>query len=192
MKKILVLDVGGVLASNLSPSLWQQLAALGQCEEQLLYAAYKEEMSEKLWCGHYIEAEWWNWLAARGIAVRNEQRAALIATHLRPLPALDKLAAWAKQCSILIMSNHRSEWLLPLLEPHVSALQAIHISDQAGLRKPDPRWFQKINATLERPCDVMFVDDSLKNVHAAQACGWLALRADQHGEWVKQIDEWLH
>lgn len=192
MNKTLVLDAGGVLATNLSPGLWQQLSDIGQCEQQALYAAYKQEISDDLWRGACTEQQWWEWLSARGIRLSDEQRATLIAGQLRPLPALNKLKAWSVGCKLVIMSNHRSEWLLPLLEPLLSSLHAVHISDQAGLRKPDPLWFEQIDNTLERPADIVFVDDSLKNLQAAERYGWRTLLADEQGLWIKMIDEWLN
>jgi len=190
MRKTLVLDVGGVLASNLSPRLWQQLASIGSCDEQSLYAKYKEEVSKKLWCGHITEQQWWEWLAARGVNVSTEQRATLIEGHLKPLPALELLPTWSKLCSIVIMSNHRSEWLNRLLNPYLSYIDHIHVSDQAGLCKPSMEWFQLIDQQIDT--SIHFIDDSEKNIRAAQQLGWQTTLADEHGLWTTVIDEWLH
>lgn len=192
MNKTLILDVGGVLASNLTPTLWEQLAHLGDCQQHTLYAAYKSELSEKLWCGQCTEEEWRAWLADKGITLSLEQSNGLIAKHLRPLPAISKLEQWAKLCDIIIMSNHRSEWLLPLLEPYRAYLSNVHISDRAGRCKPDHQWFQSVDHLIPRPSKIMFVDDSRKNIVAAQRCGWNTILADEEGSWTRAIDEWLH
>jgi len=189
MRKTLVLDVGGVLASNLSPSLWKQLSSIGSCDEQQLYTEYKEEISRKLWCGQITEQQWWEWLSARGVEVAAEQRADLIAGHLRPLPALERLPVWSKLCHIIIMSNHRTEWLNPLLNPYRSYIHNIHISDQAGMCKPSNEWFQRLDQQMNGP--IHFVDDSEKNIRAAQQLGWQTTLADEHGMWTAIIDEWL-
>src|SRR5690606_34256633 len=120
MNKTLVLDVGGVLASNLTPGLWEQLASIGSCDQKHLYADYKEEVSEKLWCGQISEEQWWEWLSDRGVIVAEEQRSNLITNHLKPLPALELLPAWSQRCDIVIMSNHRTE----RSEEHTSELQS--------------------------------------------------------------------
>lgn len=192
MNKILVLDVGGVLATNLTPSLWEQLALMADGDHHTLYAAYKAELSQKLWTGQCTEEQWRLWLANRGIALELEQSNELIAKHLRPLPAMNKLEQWAKMCNIIIMSNHRSEWLLPVLQPYTSYFTDIHISNIAGRCKPDPQWFQAIDESFSRPCQILFVDDSNKNINAAQLCGWKTVLADEEGNWTKSIDEWLH
>lgn len=190
MRKTLVLDVGGVLASNLSPGLWQQLSSIGRCEEQLLYAQYKEEISRKLWCGEITELQWWEWLAARGVEVSAELRPHLIASYLQPLPALELLPQWSKLCRIIIMSNHRTEWLNPLLQPYQSYIESIYISDQVGMCKPSSEWFHHIDKQIHGP--IHFVDDSEKNISAAMQLGWQTTLADKHGNWTAAIDEWLH
>lgn len=192
MDKTLVLDVGGVLASNLSPGLWEQLSYIGQCEQQRLYAAYKQEISGRLWVGEVTERQWWEWLSARGINVASELRASLIAQHLTPLPALNKLPQWAERCRIFIMSNHRTEWLQPLLAPYLPYIERLHISDQDRLSKPDPAWFQHVDQHISKPSSVRFVDDSERNLAAAAHIGWHATLADSAGNWTSEVDEWLH
>lgn len=190
-KKLLVMDVGGVLATNLSPNMWLQLAQIGQCDHEWLYTAYKQEISKKLWCGDISEAYFWQWLKEKGIELDEQARTSLIHDNLIPLPSLKNVARWSQQCSIIIMSNHRSEWLMPLLAPYADYFLAVHISDQAGLCKPDLRWFKQLQRGLESDKSIMFIDDSIKNVHAAQQCGWQAVHANQAGSWTATVDEWL-
>jgi len=189
MNKTLVLDVGGVLASNLTPGLWEQLASIGSCDQKHLYADYKDEVSEKLWCGQISEEQWWEWLSDRGVIVAEEQRSNLITNHLKPLPALELLPAWSQRCDIVIMSNHRTEWLSPLLSHSRAYIKNCFISDQAGMYKPSLDWFRLVDQHISTP--VHFVDDSEKNISAAKQLGWQTTIADKHGKWTAAIDEWL-
>jgi HAD superfamily hydrolase (TIGR01509 family) len=50
----------------------------------------------------------------------------------------------------------------------------MHYAADLGAAKPDPLFYQKVQARLPvaSPGDVLFLDDSVKNVEAAKAFGW--------------------
>ena len=57
--------------------------------------------------------------------------------------------------------------------------QAIHYAADYGLSKPDPGFFRAVtDRTGHEPESLLLIDDSLKNVESARACGWLTLHWD--------------
>lgn len=57
--------------------------------------------------------------------------------------------------------------------------QAIHYAADYGLSKPDPAFFRAVaDRTGHEPKGLLLIDDSLKNIESARACGWLTLHWD--------------
>jgi len=187
MKNILVLDVGGVLATNLTPRLWQDLAHLANTSLDTMYASYKKEISKKLWTGECSEAQFWQWLESYGVQLSVSNQRQLITEALQPLPALDYLEQWSKLADIYIMSNHLSDWLQPLLAPYQSYIKSTHVSDQIRLSKPNSKWFQLLHEQFIDASSVWFVDDSANNIAAAESLGWHSLLADQNQDWITTL-----
>ncbi|MCR8656347.1 HAD-IA family hydrolase [Paenibacillus endoradicis] len=191
MKNILVLDVGGVLATNLTPRLWQDLANLANISVDTMYASYKNEISKKLWTGECTEGEFWQWLESYGVQLTRDSQRQLITQALQPLPALDYLEYWSKLADIHIMSNHLSDWLQPLLAPYQPYIKWTHVSDQIRLSKPNPKWFQLLHEQFIEGSSIWFVDDSASNILAAKSLGWHTLLADQSQEWIATLSTQL-
>ncbi|URN93507.1 MAG: haloacid dehalogenase [Candidatus Pristimantibacillus lignocellulolyticus] len=191
MRNILVLDVGGVLATNLTPRLWQDLADLSNTSIDTMYASYKQEISKQLWTGQCTEKQFWQWLASYGVQLSVSDQRRLITQALQPLPALDYLERWSKLADIYIMSNHLNDWLQPLLAPYLPYIKSIHVSDQVRLSKPNPKWFQLLHEQFTDVSSIWFVDDSSNNIAVAQTIGWNVLLADQNHDWIATLTEQL-
>ncbi|MGK9251225.1 HAD family hydrolase [Paenibacillus humicus] len=187
----LVLDAGGVLVSNLTPSMWQELAEISGHAFGELRDRYKRDIAGRLWTGEHPEAEFYRWIAGfvPGWAEADAER--LLRSHLQPLPALERLPELARLADVHLLSNHVSGWLRPVLEPASEWLSSITISCEEGLSKPDPALLERCAGKLEPGAPVLFADDSPRNVAAAEAFGWHALLADEDGLWVDAAAERL-
>ena len=65
----------------------------------------------------------------------------------------------------------------------------VFLSFQLGAEKPAPEVFEKVAAGLGvAPNDILFLDDSEVNCEAARACGFHALVAGAHSDWLKYFD----
>ncbi|GAB3256010.1 HAD family hydrolase [Arthrobacter pigmenti] len=71
----------------------------------------------------------------------------------------------------------------PVAAPVIKRLEAVIVSGEEGLTKPDPEIFRRLLETYAlRPEATVFIDDSVSNVEAAQSLGFVALQfvgADQ-------------
>ncbi|WP_219838429.1 GNAT family N-acetyltransferase [Paenibacillus sp. R14(2021)] len=187
----LILDAGGVLVTNLTPAYWQELADAAFLTYEEIRTAYRADIRGRLWTGELTEGEFWDWLQARCPGVEIRLAKELLNQHLSPLPGYHCLPRWSELADIHILSNHRAEWLLPLLEDAKPYLRSITISSDAGMSKPDEGIFALANTQVIQEAPIMFVDDSGNNLEAAGRLGWKTLLADSGGAWIQHVNAWL-
>ncbi|GGD49448.1 hypothetical protein GCM10010911_03710 [Paenibacillus nasutitermitis] len=186
MKPQLVLDAGGVLVANLSPLFWQQIAGEPAAYDQLVQT-YQLELREDLWNGKAAEPAFWHWLRQQLPQLQEHQARRLLHMNIQPLPAMKLIPEWHEVFDIHLLSNHRSEWLLPLLSPVRHCFSSMTISSQFGSSKPAPAIFAHTASLLPPGSRVLYIDDQLHNLPPAESLGWSTLQADNGGRWVRQV-----
>jgi FMN phosphatase YigB (HAD superfamily) len=188
----LILDIAGVLVSNLSPLFWKQIAALSEkVSYELLKERFKADLRVDFWSGRIAEEEFWEWLIQFCPTLNIKEARILLNNNLIALPALDHLTQWSQYADIHLLSNHRMEWLKPLLksiEPHI---QSCTISSEVGFCKPDIRIYEILNSLLNSSKPILFVDDQEKNLLPATKLGWSTLHADSQGNWIEHVTSYL-
>lgn len=187
----LILDVGGVLGTNLT-LFWHELAASASLTFEEVRRRYKQELRDKLWTGHISEPGFFDWACSLPSSMNESEARSLMLSCLRPLPAYELLPAWSNAYDLHILSNHRSEWLTPFLEPVRPYLRTVTISSEAGCAKPSPDIYKLAAAGLPEGAPILFVDDAEHNLTAAAAHGWQTLLADPDGQWVHQLPRQAH
>lgn len=183
----LVLDIGGVLATNLSPLFWHKLAEAAGMGADNLYADYKRQVSKQLWTGLLTEKAFWEWLQAQLPAVSSEQAKRYLSDSLTALPAMNKLAAWSERADLHILSNHVAEWVNPLLMPVRHHLSTVTLSSEIGMKKPSTDIYAYVSGLLTQDSPIVFVDDQHSNLRQAEQHGWQTLLADEDGHWINKI-----
>lgn len=183
----LVLDIGGVLATNLSPLFWQLIAAEAAVSEDALYEAYKRQVSEQLWTGSLSEEQFLSWIKVQAPNIQAQQARAFIDRSLQPLPAIEKIAEWSLLADIHLLSNHLPAWVEPIVNPINKYLKSITISSETGLRKPHPEIYRRVAGHLPKDTVVLFVDDQHKNLKQAASLGWRTLLADEDSRWISMV-----
>lgn len=164
---VVVLDVHGVV---LNKPLGDFIVDVGERSGEggvELLARWRRELRVPFWEGRLDEAELWAALApGRDPAELRDELESRYARGPLYRTVLDgDTRTW-------LLSNHRSDWLLPRLERFGLAerFQRVLVSDRIGAAKPSPRAFDEV-AALGRTSSVCFVDDQTANVDAARACG---------------------
>lgn len=84
----LVLDAGGVLATNMSPGFWHSVAVEAKLPMEHIYRIYKSEVSHRLWTDQVTEEVFWKWLQKKAPLVEESKVKGFIADCLKPLPAV--------------------------------------------------------------------------------------------------------
>ncbi|MEC0089502.1 HAD family hydrolase [Paenibacillus macquariensis] len=192
IKYQLVLDVAGVIVTNLSPTYWVEMSALSGVSYEFLHNQFKHEIRELLWTGKISEEEFWEWIIRQCPSIETHEAQSMLYKHLRTLPAFDYIPGWSEVADIHLLSNHRQEWLEPLLEPIWPYLKSITISSSVGLCKPRPEIYTIVNAKLDPMLQVMYIDDQDKNMKPAKELSWNTLTADIEGKWLEQVKQMLY
>ncbi|TXK84197.1 HAD-IA family hydrolase [Paenibacillus sp. N3.4] len=186
IKKELILDFAGVLATNFSPFFWQELSEESKTSYEML-VQFKKEIREELWTGKVSEGEFWAQLCKQFPAIKRDKAKAILISNIKPLPAIREVATWSEYANIHIVSNHRIEWIQPIIKPIESYVRSITISSQVGYCKPESEIFTLVKMQLSNECNVLFVDDQEKNFKEAKELGWNTLLADENGNWIERI-----
>ncbi len=88
-----------------------------------------------------------------------------------PLPALLK-----PRYRLLLLSNTNAlhaRQFVPQFADVLAPFDALVLSHEVGVRKPDPRIYEHCRRLAGRPAaECLFIDDLPTNVDAALACGW--------------------
>jgi putative hydrolase of the HAD superfamily len=180
-QRVVVFDVGGVIAR------WQPLELM----RQHLPALDPQDAFVQVFQGWAPHADWWQFdlghIDAEGLALRISQRSGLdlqalrslvhgIPTHLQPMPEslalIDTVRAAGHRLAVL--SNMPAPFA-DHLEQHAcfAAFEQRVWSGRVGLVKPQAAIYQHVQAQMgAEPEDLVFLDDHLGNVEAAQRLGW--------------------
>lgn len=189
VKVQLVLDVGGVLLSNLTPNFWTQLVERTGVDHAEIRARYKSEIRDDLWSGAVEEPQFWKWMNQYCPSLTEEEGRSMIMDNLVPLASLERLVQWRQLADIHILSNHRTEWLDPKLASHAQHFTSMTVSSHAGSFKPNRSIYQHAAAAIgDAEGPILFVDDSASNLQQAESLGWSVLLADQAGEWLDKVE----
>lgn len=186
--KLLLLDAGGVLVTEPIPQLLRLLSATGNRDLADLSRYYRDEVSGRLWASDLSEQEFWRRMVARSESVVTPELARdFFLAALKPLPAWHRVGQWGRQAHVGVLSNHLKEWLRPLLPPNLDH-RLVWISSITKAVKPAPAAYDEAADLAKAGWDVLFVDDRLDNVVAAQASGIRSFVAEPG--WEAIVDAW--
>lgn len=93
---------------------------------------------------------------------------------------------------LVVISNHRHEWLLPVLRSHNLGqfIDSIYVSDVTGQVKPSLTAYATALGGDIDSC-VGYIDDKEANVCAVETLGIRGRVADPRGEWTRTVEDWL-
>ncbi|MEM7501248.1 MAG: hypothetical protein AAF417_04370 [Pseudomonadota bacterium] len=188
--KLLVLDGQGVVFDAPFQRFLRSFARDNDVDDGAVIGRWEAGLRLEAWTGSIDDAALWNALAGKRVSL-SRTMASLSATY-RPGPVATYLSTWSELVPIWLLSNHRSNWLLPRLDEMNLArrFQRLLISDKTGVVKPDPNAFQQPIA--EAPADqVLFVDDQAHNTAVAEKLGLSAIHASPARDWVTEVDRRL-
>jgi putative hydrolase of the HAD superfamily len=151
------------------------LQALGDVDSQLLLehgqittAEYRRRMLEPLGLDPAAQERLFARLFEPGNRIDSEMRAMLIALKAAGyrLGLLSNAGDWLRQDLGTLFA----------IDGQGRLFDAIVISAEVGVRKPDPRIYRIALERIScRPAECVFIDDQLKNVEAARALGMCAV-----------------
>jgi len=161
---VVVVDAHGVVFNNPFPGFLRSIGERGGIGGDEMLRRWRARWRRPFWEGAISEAQMWEAIAPEFDPgeLRNELEARydrgpwfeFVQRHDGPM--------W-------LLSNHRTDWLLPRLDRFAVAdrFERVLVSDALGAAKPSAAAF----AALRTRNDVVFFDDSACNVNAARALG---------------------
>ncbi|WP_420036087.1 HAD-IA family hydrolase [Streptomyces sp. cg28] len=192
----LVLDFGGVLTTPLLPAVLAFEQREGLAEGACITALYLNEegvrRTRDLERGAITQDEW-NAHAAAALGVPADNLMGRIFADLKPERALIDAAAAARRAGIKvgILSNSvgLSPWNLYAGYDLDSLYDAVVISEQLGLRKPDAAIFEAVLKQLDTAAEhSVFVDDTADYLQPAADLGFSTVHATDPQQTVAQLE----
>ncbi len=198
-RKGLVLDFGGVLTTPLVPAALAFEKRQGLPEGTLLTALYLNEdmirRTEELERGTITQTQW-NSEAAERIGIPSDNLMGRIFADLRPDATVIAAAAAARRAGVKvgILSNSvgTGPWDLYAGHDLAAGFDAVVISEQHGLRKPEPEIFHLLLKMLDLPADAcVFVDDTEKYLAPAAELGFATVHAKEPRQTITELEALL-
>jgi FMN phosphatase YigB (HAD superfamily) len=186
-KPQLILDIGGVLVTDLTEGFWGWVAGTAGVPEDQVLMWFRQDVRLALWTGAITEGQFWTQLATRFPTIDPGAARTALRAHLQPLPAMTHLADWARLADIHLLSNHRREWITPVLGPIMHHVRSVTISSVVGCCKPHPDIYAVTAAKVLPGSLTVFVDNQHQNLLPAKALGWRIVYADTGGTWMHAL-----
>ncbi len=183
----LVLDVGGVLATDLD-LFWEELVNQAGLPYDKIRAIYKTEIREQLWQGDISERAFWQWLSYTFPKINLDYLQIAMQKSLVELEGIQHVDKWSTVSDIHILSNHRSEWLQPVIDRLHPFLTSTTVSADVGVAKPNPEIYNICNDQLDPDRPIVFVDNKKENLSPAVELGWQTIHADPSNKWITKVD----
>ncbi|WP_338708545.1 haloacid dehalogenase [Paenibacillus amylolyticus] len=186
----IVLDIAGVLLSNMSLTCWKDMSEETNLSAESLKVHFAG-IKRKLWTGMMREEEFWQSLKEMYPELSISRAKDILYNSIVPLPAAQYLERWSEFADIHLLSNHCKGWIEPNLSCLSSFTKSVTISNQVGLCKREIEIYQRVKTLLAAGEEVLFIDDQEKNLHSAKLLGWKTLLADEEGDWVNEVESLL-
>ena len=164
---MLALDAHGVVFNNPLPYFLAELGARSELGVNRFKRRWRSTWRIPFWEGRITEDEMW---AAIAPGVEPTCLRADLERRYRPGPWFDFVVR--HDGPVWLLTNHRTDWLLPRLDRFGIAdrFERVIVSDRLGVAKPDPAVFAPLIEAM-RDHALCFIDDSPANVAAARAVG---------------------
>ena len=190
-------DLGGVIVRTEFQAPRQHLAeSLGMEYEDLIKLVFESETSQKASIGLISEDEHWAAVMRRLHLPESETRAVrdeFFAGDIIDLDLLDFMRGLRRQVKVGLISNAWSglrPWIVS--KKFEDAFEAMIISAEAGVMKPDARIYQIAFEKLDvAPAESVFLDDFLENVEGARIVGMQAIHFTRPEQALKDLKQLL-
>ncbi len=191
MTKIqLVLDIGGVLATDLD-LFWDELVLQANLPYNDIRTLYRNEIRKKLWHGEISEKAFWQWLVTTFPKIDLNYLQNVLPDSLVELEGLHHVKSWSTFADIHILSNHRTEWVKPIIDQLQPFVKSVTVSAEVSVAKPNLPIYQICRQNLDTHLPVLFVDNKKENLEPAQQLGWETILADKENVWIDKVNSRL-
>lgn len=173
MIKAVIFDFSGVIASP-GYIRWVSEFIPELNNKKELY----EEAFKKLDLGTYSKSEFEDFLSAESGIPKEEIWPNVLNGVMVYEGTIEIIRELKRKNKIALLSNYSHEALLEIMEKNklFEHFEEIFISSHHGIAKPEAAFYNKIIDKLNlKPEEIVFVDDSLKNVEKANELGMVGI-----------------
>jgi putative hydrolase of the HAD superfamily len=192
-RDLVVLDVGGVLFTDITISLMRTVVQATSCTEEAVSGAF-EPLEKDLWCGLISTDQFWRAFGDKLNCHLDSNFWDEECVKLqKPLLSEQSLSYLLAKCDVALLTNHRTEWLFPALKEVrlKDSFCPIVVSAIEGCMKPDPRIYEVIDNVLPRHYGRrLFIDDRPINLKPAEHLGYQVMLADPRQDWETAVVKW--
>jgi glucose-1-phosphatase len=192
-ERTLLLDACGVVLGEPMAPLFRAVAASSGLSPAAVGQLFRQRFRDDLWAGRMDETSFWTSLAtACGLERAPAVWRTVVDESMRAMPVVRRLPSWGGKARLVLISNHRHEWLVPRLDALALTghFSEVAISSITGAVKPDQAAYDRLLGGTDL-AQTRYVDDKPANVDAARSFGVRSMLADADGRWLKEVDEWL-
>lgn len=198
----LITDFGGVLTTSIFES-FNQFAIDHQLEPELLKAVFAETIAEgpgnilyRMETGELSQEEFETLFAAAlskrsGVQIEALELKARMFSRVRPAPEVVNAIIAIKKAGFptALLSNSWGPGGYPR-ETFGDLFDAVVISGEVGLRKPDPEIYRMAAKLIDaEPFSCVFIDDIKDNVRGAEAVGMTGIHHREPEATVAKLEE---
>lgn len=164
---LLVFDAHGVVLNRAFPTFLRRHATARGDDPRRVWRRWRRDLRLDCWEGRLDTDEAWRRLFPGDDPATLDRG---LASTYAPGPVFDQVLASDQRAWLL--SNHRTEWLLPQLRRFglQHRFERVLVSDDLGIAKPDREVFRIVRRHAGGGRVVVF-DDSSRNVAAARRAG---------------------
>jgi len=198
-RKGLVLDFGGVLTTPLITAALAFEQREGLAEGALLTGLYLNpegiQLTQELERGQLTQAEW-NTAAGRSLGIPSGNLMGRIFADLRPESSMIAAAAAARRAGVKvgILSNSVGPHPWNLYDSYEvdRRYDAVVLSEEVGMRKPDPEIFRLMLKKLGLSAqECVFVDDTAHHLPPAAELGFAVVHAEEPAKTIAALETLL-
>jgi putative hydrolase of the HAD superfamily len=177
--RTIIFDFGNVLGSFSHRRSAEQVAAFGPLSVEAVQAyLYGGQLEHDYEAGRLSTPVFLGMLRQTcRLSCSDEELAHAFADMFTPNDEVCALVPLLKPCYRLVLLSNTNDLHYRQFRAQFAAtlahFDALVLSHEVGLRKPDPRLFAHCQGVAGCPAEqILFLDDLPSNVEAARACGW--------------------
>ena len=195
MIKAIIWDMGGVLSSEddlMSRKNWER--RLGLSSGELARRVFYHPVAPRLFVGEVPPEEMWNAIGDELNLSDEEVRKLSVDFWGEPVwnqDLLGYIATLKNQYKLGVLSDAWITTREAVQERiHDDLFDVIMFSAEEGMRKPDPKYYQRMLSRLEVEAgEAIFVDDRIQNVEGAERVGMYGIHYTREMDIRERIDQ---
>lgn len=194
MIKTILFDYAGVITPTQNNYIFacENSKRFGLSPKELMEITYKDW--DKAIIGKLDDNIFWNQIANELKIKSNVLMDLIIKTFPIDKKVIDIIKKTKKNYTTVLFSNQIENWLEKVVDDNKlrSLFDYFINSYNIGFKKPDPKiFFEVLRITSSKPSEILFVDDSFKNIETAKQMGINTIQFENFKQFLFQYKKYI-